>query len=245
MLLRLPCDAQQLVLAHLRARDLLAVLATSPAWAESDDTLWRGLAARRSVSLPEPSARPTRAHDDLRRTFLRALRRKHELRALTLHELWSSIWGGDAAAKLRTAFEADDELDASAPLAHHGGATLLHIACRRGRLRCVKELIESRHAVLDAVDEGHFTPLASAAWAGHATIVRYLVGRGADRRMAGVPPMSSSCGGRGPFTALEWASRKRAHHAAVDQHTVADQFAKVARVLEGKRESDEDVGDST
>ena len=212
MLLSLPVDLQPLVICQLKTRDLVALLSTCGAWACAEDTLWRALAARRKLLLPETCTRPTRSHDDRRRTLLKALRRRHESRAQTLADLYPTIWGGDHAAKLKAAFEADDELDPSSPLPNYSGATLLHIAARKGRLRCLKELLEMRGAALNAVDHNNFTPLAGAAWAGNVAAVEYLVSRGAARGIAGVPPMTSLCGGTGPYTPLVWAERKRAAH---------------------------------
>ena len=113
-----------------------------------------------------------------------------------------------------------------------GNATLLHAAARYGRTRCAVLLLDTAEAQAEAraqagagvptgggrsaiplpltgiVDAGGATPLLMAAWCGHLQVVQLLLSRGARPEPRGVPPLRSSCGGRGPFDAATWAARK-------------------------------------
>lgn len=141
----------------------------------------------------------------------------------------------DSVAPLRHALEDARE---PLPVAHELGArardesaTLLHAAARYGRLRCARLLLEnaSTHApsvstpgsvapgvacwvranpVLEIKDAGGFTPLLMAAWCGHLALVNLLLTHGASTAPQGTPPMTSACGGLGPYDAETWATRK-------------------------------------
>lgn len=96
--------------------------------------------------------------------------------------------------------------------------TLLHMACWRGRVKTVKMLLEEHHpASLLELDDSNASPLLLAAWSGHANVVRALLVHYSNNKQRhflnekGVPPLTSSCGGRGPKTALCWAKRKGFH----------------------------------
>ena len=99
------------------------------------------------------------------------------------------------------------------PAARGGHATLLHAAARFGRLACARLLLDhsstSTAKFLEMKDRGGFTPLLTAAWCGHLKLVTELISRGALLTHVGVPPMTSSCGGKGPYDALTWAERKQ------------------------------------
>ena len=64
------------------------------------------------------------------------------------------------------------------------------------------------HPLLARKDRGGFTPLLMAAWCGHEHLTRWLLNAGAPTDDVGVPPLTSSCGGNGPFDAATWAGRK-------------------------------------
>jgi hypothetical protein len=57
-------------------------------------------------------------------------------------------------------------------------------------------------------DMGGFTPLLTAAWCGHLGLTELLLAAGSPTDDVGVPPLTSSCGGKGPFDAKTWAMRK-------------------------------------
>jgi hypothetical protein len=105
-------------------------------------------------------------------------------------------------------------------IAHHRVAsmenrTLLHYASWYGRTKTVELLLEDYQASLFRVDDSNATPLLIAAWAGQAATVKILLAKLATLPdsnkcldLKGVPPLTSSCGGKGPKTALCWAQRK-------------------------------------
>lgn len=68
--------------------------------------------------------------------------------------------------------------------------------------------IVAAHPLLLRKDRGGFTPLLMAAWCGHKLLVGMLLNAGAPIDDVGVPPLASSCGGKGPFDAATWAERK-------------------------------------
>lgn len=174
----LPTEVVLKVLEHLATLELLRYLSSSKAAAY--DALWEGLSAQRCIS------RPRLMRTSEKTLLLNGLRHQHEMRLQVLYTLRTTIWGSDADHRLRSAFDADPNLDPSTPLLAYGNAALLHMAARRGRLRCVRQLVE-RGANIDSVDEGNFTPLASAAWSGCRSVVLYLVEHRAQLDVAGVP----------------------------------------------------------
>ena len=113
--------------------------------------------------------------------------------------------------------------------------TLLMLACWWGRHRTVRWLLEQDDELGPSsnvfyVDDGNASALLIASWAGHIAVVKLLLERleivsQSDRNiitqhlnLEGIPPLTSSCGGRGPKTAICWAERKG--------------FRNVVRVLE-------------
>jgi len=197
--------------------------------------LWYGLAAHHGIEMPKPSSRASlRSKADLRRTFFtqhlkeQAARRRHfdeQAGRLVL-----SMRSSDSVAQLRQALESTSQ--PPLPVAHELGArardesaTLLHAAARYGRLRCARLLLDKaaeQHTtwarlgqgwvatipVLEVKDAGGFTPLLMAAWCGHLALVKLLLSRGARIEPQGIPPMTSACGGTGPYDAETWAARK-------------------------------------
>lgn len=132
--------------------------------------------------------------------------------------LWLKMHTQDAAAHINRlarkvgthAFDPDHRLS------FYGDRTLLMLACWRGRLRCVRTLLEYG-ADVNARDAFDATPLLFASWAGRSNVVRWLLTTYAtngtsnchiDLDVSGCPPMTSSCGGKGPLPAKMWAQRK-------------------------------------
>eukprot|EP00051_Salpingoeca_urceolata_P017542 m.239998 g.239998 ORF g.239998 m.239998 type:complete len:173 (+) comp18985_c1_seq2:1829-2347(+) len=122
-------------------------------------------------------------------------------------KLWQRLHRCDCAAQVSDAIQSA-QCTTDHRLHFYENRTLLMLAAWRGRLRCVTALVMSFHADINARDNLGFSPLMFAAWAGQSRVVSFLVSCGADTAFAGRPPMTSSCGGRGPFTALVWAQRK-------------------------------------
>lgn len=98
--------------------------------------------------------------------------------------------------------------------------TLLHLASWHGRQNVVRMLVQEFGVSVAVRDDNNATPILVAAWAGHAKVVERIIVQlglevGHDKQkmkqcleQEGVPPLTSSCGGRSPKTALEWAERK-------------------------------------
>ena len=113
-------------------------------------------------------------------------------------------------------------------LVHHRLRTrenrsLIHYACWYGRAKTVKLLVEEHHqaSLLLELDDSNASPLLPAAWAGQVNVVRIVLNKlkEADVKMTreqrqsyldmvGLPPLTSSCGGKGSKSALLWAQRK-------------------------------------
>lgn len=90
--------------------------------------------------------------------------------------------------------------------------SLLNMACISGRTKIAKWLIDEKGADIESFDRGAFTPLLNCAWNGDKHLVRYLLGKGSDRRKVG---RYHSSQGIAPLTfdgldAEGWA-RKRGH----------------------------------
>ena len=180
--------------------------------------LWYGLAVHHGVEMPKVSSRVSlRSKADLRRTLFAQHAKEQAARQRLFDEqagrLVVSMRRSDSVVPLRRALEGKLPL----PVAHELGArardestTLLHGAARYGRLRCARLLLDSAgdHPLLELKDAGGFTPLLMAAWCGHVEMVKLLLSRGASTKPEGVPPMTSACGGVGPYDAETWASRK-------------------------------------
>lgn len=95
--------------------------------------------------------------------------------------------------------------------------SLLNMAVISGRHRIAKWLIEEKGADIESCDRGDFTPLCNAAWDGDKHMVRYLLGKGADRKKVGT---GHSSHGLAPanfegLTAEGWA-RKRGHEEVAE-----------------------------
>ena len=121
----------------------------------------------------------------------------------------------------------------------HGGATLLHLAALHNRTRCVRVLVDFS-ADVDALDDLNMSPLAVGAWAGNEQVVRMLLDAGASLDARGIPPMSSACGGKGPYTAEEWARRKADLYHRTSDLSRASRFRCVERLLVGARKDREE-----
>lgn len=209
----MPDDLLTCVLGHVSLEDLRATSCADRL--TNRDQLWYSMAAKHGVQLPQPSSRfATRASKrDLRCSFWTAVAAQLVQRTLLadklVWDLWLKLHKSDAAAAVHKALKSHPWLDVNHRLQFYHGSSLLHLAARRGRLRCVRLLVEQHGADADALDGGNFTPLSMAAWSNRKAVVMFLLRScNADTRPRGTPPMTSSCGGRGPHTAEEWAARK-------------------------------------
>ena len=166
------------------------------------------------LALPKKSGRRTRSQsEDPWRSLCNALKRKKEaLKANRDKEVWA-LWlrmhRNDCSTYLARALREDPGI------VHHGldffaGRTLLFLASWRDRPKCVKMLL-NRGASPEMTDDLGCSPLIVASWAGAVEAVGELVKNRPARRTLlwrGEPPQQSSCGGRAPYTALQWALRK-------------------------------------
>lgn len=79
-----------------------------------------------------------------------------------------------------------------------------------GRNRCVKYLIQDLKVNINAHPSGP-TVAIIAAWQGNVSLIKYILSQTEQRVDLSISSslrMSSACGGKGPFTALEWSQRK-------------------------------------
>ena len=95
--------------------------------------------------------------------------------------------------------------------------SLLNLSVIHKRNRITKWLIETKNADIESFDRGDFTPLLNAAYAGNRYLVRYLLGKKADRTKIGMAHYSKRLSHpdfKG-LTAEGWA-RKRGHTCLAD-----------------------------
>ena len=255
LLADLPDDVLTVLLGPLTTAELRQLSTVCRGWdlTSSRVHLWYGLAAARGVEMPRTGVRfSLRSKADLRSTFFaacKAQRAAHlqlfDRRAMALIQMMSSR---DGAAVLRREMAREPMLPADHildPAARGGHATLLHAAARYGRVACGTHLLDEAGQdiepvrrcgttstctcpLLEVKDAGGATPLLIAAWCGHLKMVKLLISRGASTRDVGIPPMTSACGGKGPYDAETWAGRKGFH--AVAREIRASNDARAVRV---------------
>lgn len=95
--------------------------------------------------------------------------------------------------------------------------SLLNLAVIEKRHKIAKWLVETRGSGIETSDRGGFTPLLNAAWAGDRYMVRYLLGKGADRAKVGTGHSSQALA-HPDFKGLSaegWA-RKRGHEEVAE-----------------------------
>lgn len=178
------------------------------------DAVVRGVADQFELHMPLRTRR-TRLREDP----VRALRNAYGRQKISARQradracwqLWIDMHKADVASRLNKAVTADPTL-ANHRIAFFEHRTLAMLAAWRGRRRCLETLL-GHGAEVDAADDRDFSPLLFAAWAGHPKLVRVIIKHQVNLARTGEPPQSSSCGGRGPKTALEWAKRKG--HASI------------------------------
>ncbi|KAL1520907.1 hypothetical protein AB1Y20_022467 [Prymnesium parvum] len=209
----LPDEVLALIFRQLEPQQLQLLACVCRRWLLAGrPTLWYSLAADKKVHMPRADARHAlRSKANPRASFFSSLRHQAERRASLadhlLWDMWIKLHQTDCAAVLRAAVSKSN-IHVNHKLRSYHGASLLHLAARRGRLRCVRVLVEELHADVNLLDDGGFTPLCAAAWSGREAVVRYLLRCGALTHFCGVPPTTSSCGGVRPYTAEVWATRK-------------------------------------
>lgn len=214
----LPDDALALVLQQLHPTDILRAGSTSRGWQldASRPQLWRAVAMGFRVELPAPrrAGGSTRLSANLKRAFFASYVRARKAERMETEraawQIWLKLHRSDCEALVKKA-SSQHPLLATHRISFYADRTLMMLASWRGRVRVVAFLLEKCGADVDAADDLGFTALMMAAWAGRLPTVRYLLTEAPTRpdlTLTGIPPQSSSCGGRGPFTAEVWARRK-------------------------------------
>ena len=208
-----------------RLQDTLSVLScVCQAWNQTFDRIdfWRLLGKKQNIIIRSRCRNPKQFFWRRRQQLQRAT--KDEADRILLQ--WKQrLVKKDCAVFLRkqlaTALDATLRhtiLHRAVPSDEH--RTLLHTAAWHGRYGVTRLLLQDYHMSPWVQDSNHATPLLIAAWAGHERVVSILLQwiieqdiQSREQRMAhlqqkGIPPQSSSCGGKGPKSALEWARRK-------------------------------------
>ena len=253
------------ILAHLDdVNDIRRLSIVSKSWHVGGERvdLWLALAMQRGVNMPARSKRGLRSSVDLRRTFFAHHASQQALRTQALDArawaLINTMRTRDAAEQLKRELLKDPALPAGHcldPSKYLGHSTLLHAAARFGRLRCARVLLElgaeqrwtslapgamlQDNVLTTLTDGGNFTPLTMAAWCGHLAVVNELLRHGAQDDVLGTPPMTSACGGVGPFNGETWARRKGFEDVArsIRAKRVLREFVRAAMVAERSPES--------
>ena len=216
---QLPDDMLVSTLLPLDLKSMLAVTAVSQSWRAiaQRDWVWQTVCTAR---LPGFVA-PRRARKSWMKLFIEAYTARHSKIAENTQKLFmksDKVFRSktDNVAALRKLL-VEHGVPADIRIDTHGGATwefnaLVNLAARFGRMRCVRELVENWGASLEIKDEGGFTPLLEAAFHGVDLMVKYCLSKGADTSVLGVslgPKTEGVRSKNGPFTAFEWAVRRR------------------------------------
>eukprot|EP00644_Phytophthora_capsici_P000016 jgi/Phyca11/4920/fgenesh1_pm.PHYCAscaffold_4_\ len=93
-------------------------------------------------------------------------------------ETQTAVKSGDVA-KLQKLLSSGINLDVK----DEDERTPLHLACALGQLEVAEFLLEHAKAAVNVQDDAGWTPLMSAASAGHGEIVRLLLSKGADSNL--------------------------------------------------------------
>ena len=207
-------DVVALVFATLKLDELQQIGRVCKRWKFSGarTNLWYDLAEVHGVRLPRISARSLRSKTDLRSTFFAACATQHavcrqrwDARCMRLVQL---MCARDAVSALTQELCHEPQLPVTHvldPANRCGHATLLHAACRYGRLNCATHLLNvakgaahcdmasppglsaalqragctRSNPLTEITDGGGCTPLVIAAWCGHLDVVNLLLSRGA------------------------------------------------------------------
>ena len=202
--------------AHMLMFQILHTLLNERYLSPDRVTLWRSLARAHGAALPTighcaegstASRIATRNSRNLKMAFFKGVcarrRAVHALADREVWQIWMTMHTRDCPAAVRRLINTHPEVQLSHALSFYGQRTLAMLAAWRGRLRTLQEVVKRGGSrCLATADEGGFTPLCFAAWAGHRHVVAWLVEQPEvvfDQE--GIPPLTSSCGGRGPHTA--------------------------------------------
>ena len=175
-------------------------------------------AARRTTRSASEKATDPKQHFFRRRREIRH-RLHREADALIARVLVPRLQRADCALLVRKHLRASPRWWARHQVPELEHRTLLHYAGWHGRTNTARVLLD-HGASPRALDDSNASPLLIAAWAGRVCTTELLLDRlapgdvRAHLAVRGVPPLTSSCGGKGPKPAREWARRKGFHRIA-------------------------------
>ena len=214
----LPDDLLTTILKDLGMRQMQGVTMVSSSWhtIAQRENVWKSICGYRIKDFTAPRRN--------RKPWMRLFMEQMVLRERRIEEAAQRMFlkcdvifraRTDNFSKLRKVlleFKVGDEIH----IDRTGGSTwednsLVNLATREGRSRCVKELVEHWGASIEVKDEGGFTPVLEAAYHGHEGLLKYLLSRGANIDVEGVSLGTQKGDERsqnGPFTPLEWARRQ-------------------------------------
>uniref|UniRef100_A0A7S1UDL0 Uncharacterized protein n=1 Tax=Phaeomonas parva TaxID=124430 RepID=A0A7S1UDL0_9STRA len=160
--------------------------------------------------LRPPSKRARRANSNLRRAFFDVFRAQYPSDFVLLHRLEKCFRGGDSPKQLAALLPPPEFLKVNRQFDLMGGATIVGLAARWRRTRCVQYLV-ARGSDVNIADDQGFTVLGNAAWGGNLRLVRWLLRNVPDLDLdqQGCTHKTSSCGGKGPHKPEVWAYRKQ------------------------------------
>ena len=222
----LPDDVVVLLLVKLLPSIPHVVAVTGPvskSWRIGPERseVWLRLASVHDIRMPIATGRGLRSEKDLRRAFIRGAKRRTAIlladTEATLTKLLQRLKRGEIPRRVlaqhfegqhgasTASFCSQQQLqvkqfcDVNHRLTLHSGRSLVYVAAWMGRLKTLQRLVLDFAASLDQEDDNGFTPLAVACWAGQNKVVTWILSSGlsfGDLNKKGMPPMTSSCGGK-------------------------------------------------
>mmetsp|Transcript_8573 Transcript_8573/g.8699 ORF Transcript_8573/g.8699 Transcript_8573/m.8699 type:complete len:237 (+) Transcript_8573:171-881(+) len=171
------------------------------------DEVWQGLFHHRFGYHGSRASR-TRRGIQPRYSFFLALRGRRNSHSIIGHLIFKVISERDSPRDVKKLLPHDFPINKKFETLEN--SALLCLSAKFQRWKTLKMLIGEYNADINGTDEGGMSPLLYASWHGNVNIVKWLFSTPfhINSKAKGVVDRTSFCGGKGPYTALEWAKRK-------------------------------------